>query len=45
MTQDENQAGTPAAAQRAEDLEVRVARELLEQARARACRWLALRGC
>jgi transposase-like protein len=35
MTQDEKQAGTPAAAQQPEDLEVRVARELLEQARAR----------
>jgi putative transposase len=34
MTQDENQAGEPASAQPAEDLEVRVARELLERARA-----------
>jgi len=32
MTQIEDQAGTPAAAQQSEDLEVRVARELLERA-------------
>jgi putative transposase len=34
MTQIEDQAGTPAAAQQPEDLEVRVARELLERAKA-----------
>jgi putative transposase len=34
MSQIEDQAGTPAAGQQPEDLEVRVARELLERARA-----------
>jgi putative transposase len=34
MTQIEDQAGTSAAAQQPEDLEVRVARELLERAKA-----------
>ena len=34
MTQIDDQAGSPAAAQQGEGLEVRVARELLEQAKA-----------